>query len=240
MTKCANCGRELPDGALFCPDCGVKPGDFTAAQSDFSPSHFNSGTTSTSPPQMSAPVDDGGFATPPSPSPEEARRPSSSGRKRLVLAVIAILAVLLVATSFESGLLGTGAGSSPVVNSARTPFTGQQLYAAYASNQSQADAAYTNKTIFIQDSLDFGVTQDFNSGQYFSSVNSGTVILVWNNQTQVSQLNQGSTVLAKCSVEGAVFSPGTGYQVYLQDCELVNVQSLSATTTTASVPVASL
>lgn len=215
--------------------------DFTVAQSDMSPSHFNSGMTSTSPPLVTAPSDEGGFAVPPPPppSPEESGRSSSRGRRSLLLAVIVILAVLLVATTFESGMLGIGPGGSPTVNSASSPFTGQQLYAAYASNQTQADASYTNKTLFIQDSLDFGVSQDFSTGQYFSSVNSGTVILVWSTQTQVGQLVQGATVLAKCLVEGVVYSPVVGHQIYLQNCDLVSVQS-QATATTASVSAASL
>jgi len=198
--------------------------------------------TSTSPLQMTAPADDGGFAVPPAPwpSPKESERPSSGGRRALLLAIIVILAVLLVATTFESGILGTTVGGSPAVNSASTPFTGQQLYAAYGANQSQADAAYTNKTLYIQDSLDFGVRVDF-SGQYFSSVNSETVILIWSNQTQVSQLYAGATVLAKCSVEGVVFSPGNGYLLYLQNCDLLSVQAQTATTaSTASVSAASL
>ena len=239
MTSCSSCGRELPESALFCPDCGAKAADFSVAQPGFSPSHFNTAMTSTSPPQTPVTPDDGGFAIPPTPSPETERRPASQ-RKRLVRVVIAVFAVLLVATAFESGILGTGP-SSTVVNSASSPLTGEQLYIAYSTNQAQADASYTNKTLFIQDSLDFGVTQDFSSGQYYSSVNSGTVILIWSSQTQMGQLAQGATVLAKCSVEGAAFQAGTGYQVYLQDCDLINVQGSTATTTTsASVPVASL
>jgi hypothetical protein len=242
LTRCSNCARELPEGALYCPDCGVTTADL-AAQPGFSPSHFNAGMTSTAAPLATTPApEEGGFAVPPAPSPapEEAVRPKSGGGRRVLLAVIAILAVLLVAASFESGLLPTGAGAAPTVNSPATPVTGEQLYAAYGANQASADASYTNKTVYIQDSLDFGVSRDLSNGQYFSSVNFGTVILVWSPQTQVGQLYPGATVLAKCSVQGLIFSLGSGYLLYLQDCSLVSVQAQTATTSSASVQGASL
>jgi len=143
-----------------------------------------------------------------------------------VLAVIAILAVLLVGTTFEAGMLGSGAG--PAVNSASTPLTGGQLYAAYAANQSQATASYTNKTVYIQDSLDFGVGLDQNTGQYFSSVDSGNVILFWSSQSQLGRLSAGSMVLAKCSVVGEQPSPGAGYVLVLKDCAFFCVQPQAA------------
>jgi hypothetical protein len=248
---CSSCGRELPEGALFCPDCGVRAPGFTIAQSDISPSHFNSAMTSTSPGQMSAPAEDSGPVSSPSPPPfspsapppslDERPRSSFGGRRGLLLAIIAILAVLLVTTTFETGILGSGgSGAGPTVNSASTPFTGEQLYAAYAANESQADAAYTNKTIYIQDSLDSGVRVDPSSGQHFSSIDSGTVILIWSNQAPLGQLYQGAMVLAKCMVEGIVPTPGAGYLLYLQDCDLVSVQSQTATTSGLSVPVSNL
>ena len=235
MTFCSNCGRELPEGALFCPDCGTSAVDFSVAQSDVSPSHFNSGMTATSPPQTTAQPEESGFALPPSPSPQERRRSSFAGRRGLMLAIIAILAVLLVGATFETGMLGSGVGSDPAVNSASTPLTGGQLYTAYAANESQAAASYTNKTVYIQDSLDFGVGRDYRTGQYYSSVDSGTVILFWSNPSQVAQLSAGATVLAKCSVEGVQFSPRAGYLLYLQGCDLVSVQSQATTTTTTAI-----
>ncbi len=234
MTACSNCGRDLPEGALFCPGCGASAVDFSVAQSSISPSHFNSGMTATSQPQITEPTasaQEAGFALPPSPSPEEKRRSSFSGRRGLVLAIIAILAVLLVGTTFESGMLGSGA--APAVNSASNPFTGGQLYAAYAADQ----GSYANKTVYIQDSLDFGVSMDFSTGQFYSSVDSGNVILFWSSQSQLNQLSAGSTVLAKCSVDGEQFSPGAGNLLILQNCALVNAQSQTSTTASVSVPV---
>jgi hypothetical protein len=233
LTACSNCGRDLPEGAFFCPGCGASALDYSAAHTDISPSHFNSGITATSPPQTTGPApptDDSGLA-PPAPSPEE-RKSRLVGRRGLVLAVIAILAVLLVGTTFEAGMLGPG--PAPAVNSPSDPLSGGQLYAAYAANLSQATASYTNKTVYIQDSLDAGVFVD-NSGQYYSSVDSGNVILFWSSQSQLSGLGAGSMVLAKCSVNGEQLPPGAGYLggalgpvVVLENCALVGTQSQSA------------
>ena len=192
--------------------------------------------TATSPPltaQPPAPPGDSGFVPPSSPLPEE-KKSFVARRRGILLAVIAILAVLLVGTTFEAGMFGSGA--APAVNSASNPLTGGQLYAAYAANQSQATASYTNKTVYIQDSLDFGVGLDQNTGQYFSSVDSGNVVLFWSSPSQVGQLSAGSMVLARCSVSGEQSSPGAGYVLVLKDCALVGVQSQAITS--ASVRVA--
>jgi hypothetical protein len=235
LTFCSTCGGELPEGALFCPSCGASAVDFSAAHTDISPSHFNSGMTATSPPltaEPAAPAGDSGFTPPP---PEKSWL---SGRRGLVLAVIAVLAVLLVGTTLETGVLGPG--SAPSVNSPSNPLSGGQLYAAYAADPSQASASYTNKTVYIEDSLDSGISQD-TSGQYYSYVDSGNVILFWSSQSQLGQLSAGSMVLAKCSVNGQQFPPGAEYLssaalgpvVVLDDCALVSVQS--QTTASASV-----
>jgi len=235
LTACSNCGRELPEAALFCPDCGTSVVGFSVAQSGVSPSHFNSGMTATSPPlttEPAAPGGDSGYAPTP-PYTEERKRSFFAGRRGILLAIIAILAVLLVGSTFESGMLGSAA--APAVNSASTPLTGGQLYAAYSSNQAQATASYTNKTVYIQDSLDFGVGMDYSTGQYYSSVDSGNVILFWSSQSQLGQLSAGSTVLAKCSVSGEQFSPGAGYLLILENCALVSVQSQAAPSVSVSV-----
>ncbi len=229
MTACSSCGRELPEGALFCPDCGTRALDYSIMPSNVSPSHFNSGMTATSPPQATAPdapSEVPGIAPPPpSPYPEEKKR-SLARRRGFLLAIIAILVVLLVGTTFEAGTLNSGGGAPrPVVNSANTPLTGQQLYSAYTSNHTQADASYTNKTVYIQDSLDFGAARDPNTGQYYSYLDSGAVVLFWNSQSQVSQLYPGATVLAKCSVEGVQLNSTAAYVLSLQDCDLISVQS---------------
>jgi hypothetical protein len=158
-----------------------------------------------------------------------------------MLAIIGILAVLLVGTTFGAGMLGLG--GAPAVNSASTPLTGAELYAAYAANESQATVSYTNKTVYIQDSLDFGVGLDRSTGQYYSSVDSGNVVLFWSSPSQLGQLSAGSMVLAKCSVNGEQFPPGAeflhsgavGPTVVLEDCALVSVQSQTASSFSVSV-----
>ncbi|MDA4116585.1 MAG: zinc ribbon domain-containing protein [Thaumarchaeota archaeon] len=234
MTACSICGRELPEGALFCPGCGASTVAFSAARTEISPSHFNSGMTATSLPltgQPPAPPGDSGLV-PPSPPLTEEKKSFIARRRGILLAVIAILAVLLVGTAFEAGMLGSGA--APAVNSASTPLTGGELYAAYAANESQATASYANKTVYIQDSLDFGVGLDQNTGQYFSSVDSGNVILFWSSPSQVSQLSAGSMVLARCSVGGEQQSQGEAYVLVLNDCSLVGVQSQAAASASVS------
>jgi hypothetical protein len=212
--------------------------DFSAASTNVSPSHFNSGTTSTAqppPPEPSTPGGEPCFAISPSSTPQDK---SSSARRKVVLAVIAVLIVLLIGTTFESGLLGPVGGGAPAVNSPSSAVSGQQLYAAYAANDASASAAYTNKTVYIHDTLDFGVALDFRTGDWYSSVDSGAVILIWNDPSQLGQLSAGVTILAKCSVAGAAVSPGTQAMfLYLQDCDLLNTQSQSASTTTSlSIP----
>ena len=222
MTACSNCGRELPEGALFCPDCGASAVGFSVAQPDMSPSHFNSGMTATSPPLTAEPAaPTAGSGSVPPYAPEEKRQSLFAGRRGLVLAVIAILAVLLVGTTFETGMFGSVA--APAVNSASTPLTGGELYAAYADNQSQATASYTNKIVYIQDSLDFGVGLDQNTGQYFSSVDSGNVILFWSSPVPagpaLGRLHGARKVLGR---RRAVLA-GAGYVLVLKDCALVGV-----------------
>jgi hypothetical protein len=237
LTACSNCGRELPGGALFCPGCGTSAVDFSVARTDISPSHFNSGITATSPPlttEPGSPSGDPGLAPPPpSPSPDERKPSFFAGRKRPILAIIAVLAVLLVGATLDTGMLGSGPATA--VNSASTPLTGGELYAAYAANQSQATVSYTNKTVYIQDSLDFGVGLDQNTGQYYSSVDSGNVLLFWSSPSQLGQLSAGSMVLARCSVDGEQSSPGAGYVLVLEDCALVSVQSQAASSFSVSV-----
>src|SRR5438445_628891 len=86
--------------------------------------------------------DDGtGPALTASPRPEGRKRPG--GRRRVLLVVIVALGVLLVGVTLETVFLGSGAGA-PAVNSPSNPLTGKQLFSAYAANQTQAVAAYTN------------------------------------------------------------------------------------------------
>jgi hypothetical protein len=226
LTTCSSCGGEVPQGALFCPGCGAAAATSSVAQQGMSPSYFNSGVTMTAPQPAAEP------AAPP-PYPEEKKQSFLSGKRGTMLVLIAVLAALLVLSTFETGMLGSPA--TPAVNSASDPLTGGQLYAAYADNQSRATASYTNKTVYIKDSLDFGVGRDLNTGQYYSSVDSGNVILFWSTPSQLGQLAAGSDVLAKCSVDGVEFSPGVGNVVVLVGCALVSVQSSSRTTSSISV-----
>jgi len=227
----------MPQEALYCGDCGARAADFTVAQSDFSPSHFNSGMTATSQPLTTVPGEEGGTVPSASPTPNEGKR--KDGRRGIVLVVIVALAVLLVGVTLETEFLGSGAGT-PAVNSPGNPLTGKQLFSAYAANQTQAVAAYTNRTLYIQDTLDTGVGHDADTGQYFSSVDSGTVILIWSATANVDQLYAGTSVLAKCSVEGLQSSNGAGIALYLQGCDLISLQNQSATTGAQSASSANL
>lgn len=236
MAYCGSCGRELPEGALYCPVCGAKAADFTVAASGFSPSHFNSGITSTE-----GPVAPPGFAEQPY------ERKPATGRRRFVLFIVVMLAILLAGVAFEAGTLTlpsspSGSSSPPgswVLNSPSTPFTGQQLYSAFLSNQTSFDATYLNKTVYVQDTLDRDVAQLSGTGQYYSSINSGTVLLVWNNSSQVAQLPAGVLVMAECSVQGVPNqqSPAgqTQAKLFLQPCDLISVQS--QTTTEQPAPI---
>lgn len=223
MTACANCGQELPEGAVFCPDCGARALDYSLAPDSLSPSHFNTGMTATASP---SPADEGMGGPPPMTPPLEDRKKSSSGRTGLLLVAIGVLIVILFGATLQTGIFTSGSGTSSLaVNSPSDPFTGQQLYAAYASNQTKADASYTNKTVYIQDSLDFGAVMDLRTGQYYSYVDSGAVLLFWSNQSQVSQLYPGAMVLAECSVGGVQASVASSYVLSLQNCDLISVQS---------------
>jgi len=223
LEHCSNCGKVLPEGALFCPDCGTAAVAVSVPLSGSTSSHFNAGMTATPVSQTTAP--DAGRAYSP-PWVQEKKRLTFTGRGFL-LVVIAVLVVLLSGALIEAVNFGQGGASPQAINSPTTPFSGGQLYSAYASNQTQASADYTNKTLYIKDSLDFGVNRAFD-GQYFSSVNAGTVILIWNDQTQVGQLSAGSVVLAKCSVQGLQAQQGT-QQLYLQGCDLISVQTATTT-----------
>jgi hypothetical protein len=226
----------MPQEALYCSDCGARAADFTVAQSDFSPSHFNSGMTATSQPITSVPADEAGPALP-SPSADEGKR--KGGRRGVVLVVIVALAVLLVGVTLETVFLGSWAGTS-TVNSPSNPMTGRALYSDYATNQTKAVAAYTNRTIYIQDTLDNGVGLYLGTGHHYSTVDSGTVVLVWSDTAPVDHLIAGAVVLARCSVEGLQVSNGGGTVLYLQGCDLISVQAQTATTSSQSISTANL
>jgi hypothetical protein len=224
---CSRCGRALPEGALFCPDCGAPTPTF--GQANLSPSHFNTGMTSTAPTSTTSsspppPAEEPVFASPPFP---DHGKPPRSRRRGLLIAVIIVLAFLLVATTLEAGLLGGLAGpagpTAPAINSASSPMTGAQLFASY----SDSDA---NKTVYIQDSLYSGLELAIGAGgRYASSIDSGMVVLFWDGQANVGQLSTGETVLAKCSIQGAEDSPeGQMALVFLQDCQLLKVSAQSA------------
>lgn len=157
-----------------------------------------------------------------------------------MIVVIAILAVLLIGTTFEAGLLGSGGPTAPpAVNSASDPLTGAELISAYAANSSQAMATYTNKTVYVQDSLSSGLQQG-QDGQYFSLVDSGMVLMSWGPQVQPQQLQllvPGATVLARCLVSPAAEqdSPdGFLAFLFLQNCDLLSVASQAGPTATVS------
>ena len=171
--------------------------------------------------------------------PEEKKRYFLGGRKLLALLMVFVLVIFAVGAAVNNVATPTQVpGSGPPVNSASTPVSGAKLYQAYTTNQSQADSSYTNRTVYIQDSLDYGVVMDAGSGLSYSSVNSGSVVLIWSDQSQPGALSSGSLVLAECLVDGLHLSQGAGYLVYLENCSLVSVQA--PTTTTTSVPTVNL
>jgi zinc-ribbon domain len=224
LQYCSNCGKALAEGALFCPGCGAIASAVSVPQPGATSSHFNSGVTATAQPLTTDPEADG-FAAPPPPRPEERKRTVTA--RGFLLVVIAVLVVLLAGATLEAANFGHVGGGPPAINSPSTPFSGGELYSAYAANQTQAAAAYNNKTLYIRDSLDLpGVNQAFD-GQYFSSVDAGTVIMIWNGQTQVAQLSPGSVVLARCSVEG-LHGPQGAEELYLQGCDLISVQTATS------------
>ncbi len=188
MPFCSSCGREMPQEALYCANCGARAADFTVAQSDFSPSHFNSGVTATSQPLTTVPVDEAGPGTPASPAPDEGKW--KGGGRRVVLVVVVALAVLLVGVTLETVFVGSGSGA-PAVNSPGNPLTGKQLFSAYATNQTKAVAAYANRTLYIQDTLDDGVAHDLDSGRYYSS-GSGAPRPKWTISTRERWCSRGA------------------------------------------------
>jgi hypothetical protein len=214
--------------------------DSRQAQSTEPSSSHASSSSPTQQQPTAASGDDGFGYFPPSSYPEQKKR-YLTGKKLLALVVIFALIVFLVGASLNN-MAGPNqvAGNGTPVNSASTPVNGAELYGAYMANQSKANSAYTNKAIYIQDALDFGVAQDSGSGQYFSSVSSGNVILIWNSQSQTHQLSQGALVLAECLVDGLQRSQGAGYLLYLANCNVVSVQAPTTTSTTTSVPLDNL
>ncbi len=184
-----------------------------------------------------ATAEGGGVYLPP-PYPEEKKRSSLTGKKVLAIVVVIALVIFLVGAALDLATPTSPSqapGGGGPVNSPSTPLNGAQLYDAYATNQSKADSSYTNKTVYIQDTLDFGVFQDSQTGQYYSSVNYGNVVLIWSNQSQTAQLSKGDQVLAECLVDGLQLSQGAGYLVYLQNCNVVSVQVPTTTATSVSV-----
>lgn len=137
--------------------------------------------------------------------------------------VLVVALILVLATS--SGYLAKKTTSSVVaVNSPSTPFSGAQLFEAYVSNESQADATYTQKLVYIQDVIDPGQpasVNDPNTGEYFSTVNFGTVVLYWSHQSQALQISPLQKILAECNVEGMRMSLSGIYLLYLTGCQLV-------------------
>jgi hypothetical protein len=235
---CSNCGRDLPPGAEYCPDCGVALDSGNAQPTGpFQSSYTIEGSPPPRHPIAATEENEFGYLPP---YPEQKKR-YLTGRKLLAVVVIFALVIFLVGAALNNFTSPTQApGNGPPVNSPGDPLSGAQLYDAYEANQSQADSSYTNRTIYIQDSLDFGVVQDSGTGQFYSSVHSGDVVLIWSSQSQTGKLSQGALVLAKCLVDGLQLSQGAGYLVYLEDCNVVSVQAPTTTTTTASVSVANL
>jgi len=113
--------------------------------------------------------------------------------------------------------------SIATVNSPSNPLSGDQLFSSYISNETVADAAYGQKAVYIQDVIDPGdraVVNDPNTGQYYSTVDFGAVVLYWSHQSQALQLSPGENILAQCTVNGLRVSVSGFYLLYLMNCQL--------------------
>lgn len=163
------------------------------------------------------------------------------------MVVVIVLLMLVAGAAFifldrgggpsgETMVVMTSSGQGPI-NSPTTPLTGQQLLSAYMANQTQADSTYANKSVYIQDTVDqIGV--DPNTGEFISSVNLGTVVLFWSDQSQAVQVFHGDQILAECSIQGITDQSESGNTLlYLDDCTLISSSAAASTTTTSSFSV---
>jgi hypothetical protein len=142
------------------------------------------------------------------------------GRNAIVGAVLVLLVLVVVGASV--GNLAGKSSSSSAVNSPSTPLSGEQLFAAFSSNETLADATYATKNVYVQDVIDpgeVGSMNDPNMGQYFSTIDFGTVVLYWSHQSQALQVLPGEKVLAQCNVKGMEMSMSGDYLLYLMNCQ---------------------
>ncbi len=133
--------------------------------------------------------------------------------------VVMVVAAVGAMVSFNGGLGGLF-GPQPAFNSPSNPLTGQQLWNAYTTNQTQADSTYTNKILYVRDTLSVGGI-DPGTGQYYSSLVNGMVVLYWSDQAASQQMSPGQQVLARCTVTGMRQSQGGPDVLYLENCDLI-------------------
>jgi hypothetical protein len=159
------------------------------------------------------------------PLPQESSRPRRRhARRNAVIGAALIVVVILVASLSFGSFANKTSASSVTVNSPSNPVSGAQLFAAYTSNLSVANATYTQKMVYIQDVIDpgdVGAVIDANMGRYFSTVDFGTVVLYWSHDSQALALTPGQKFLAQCDVNGMGTSVSGDYLLYLMDCQLV-------------------
>lgn len=158
------------------------------------------------------------------PTPQGFPHPRKRHAKRNAAIVAAVVVIVLAVASLTLGYFAsTTSSSATTVNSPGVPLSGAQLFAAYTSNQTLADATYTQKVVYIQDVIDpgdVGAVIDTNLGHYFSTVDFGTVVLYWSHDSQALTLAPGQKILAQCEVNGMAISMSGIYLLYLMDCQL--------------------
>jgi hypothetical protein len=155
--------------------------------------------------------------------------PSPKRHTRWYVAIAAVLvATLLVVAAMSFDLFEDKSTSTiATINSPSTPVTGDQLFSAYIANKTLADAAYTQKDVYIQDVIDpgdEGVVNDPNIGQYYSTVDFGAVVMYWSHQSQALQISPLEKILAQCRVNGMGISVSGDYLLYLMDCQFATAK----------------
>ena len=123
MKKCNNCGRDLPDNVVFCPECGTKTEQIV-----------NTNTNANTPPQsMQPPPETRPIATPPPPQPREVSSgnidPSLFGKATYLGAGLVILSSFLPLVSVLGGLGSFSVSEiSGIVTAAIIAFAAIALY----------------------------------------------------------------------------------------------------------------
>ena len=162
--------------------------------------------------------------SPPSTQSNPSRRKAHEKRNLLVASVLIVL-LLVIAIASLGNPGNKSSSSATTINSPAKPVSGEELFNAYALNQTQADATYTQKVVYIQDTIDPGepaVVSDPNAGQYYSTIYLGRIVMYWSDQSQALQITPGQEFLARCTVGGMELSQEGFDLLYLINCVFAN------------------